>query len=231
MKTKIFISIFLLSFVCLFRAQESNADLQDRQADFPLGGFNGFRQLVFDSLNVDAIKEEGILNTKVSFVVDKEGKLKDIFATGEHDSFNREAERALGTIKHKWIFAVYGGQAKDSKFNLPITLNLLPENNVIKEPPIYPDGGADGFRRAFAQIFDTGKIKGVGTFITVIHFYVETTGTITVDEIEGDNETIKKQAKIAISKVNKKWIPAKLNGNVVRSEKQTFPIKFDLDSF
>ena len=95
--------------------------------NFPDGGINRFRQLVvskikynridpFQHLPVEQARElryivlerrpvpKTILESSLNFIVEVDGTLSEISAKGENQSFNKEIERVVKSIKTKWIF-------------------------------------------------------------------------------------------------------------------------------
>ena len=95
----------------------------DQQADFA-GGLNGFRkkfQEVFDS---ESMEGEGSVKTEVTFVVEKDGSLSQVKATGSNSTLNKEAERAVRAIKGKWTPGKVNGQPVRSRFRFPVTMQF-----------------------------------------------------------------------------------------------------------
>lgn len=95
----------------------------DQAAEFP-GGTNSFRtkfQNNFDSGNLEG---EGSLKTEITFVVEKDGSITQVKATGSNADFNREAEATVKGIRTKWTPGKVNGQPVRSRFRFPVTMNF-----------------------------------------------------------------------------------------------------------
>ena len=96
----------------------------EQQADFP-GGINSFRSKVADNFDSGAMEGgEGTLRTEITFVVERDGSLTQVKATGPNADFNREAERTVKSIRNKWTPAKINGQPVRYRFRLPLTMNF-----------------------------------------------------------------------------------------------------------
>lgn len=96
----------------------------EQQADFP-GGINAFRSKVSDNFDSGAMEGgEGTLRTEITFVVERDGSLTQVKATGPNADFNREAERTVKSIRNKWTPAKINGQPVRYRFRLPLTMNF-----------------------------------------------------------------------------------------------------------
>ena len=96
----------------------------EQQADFP-GGINSFRTKVADNFDSGAMEGgEGTLRTEITFVVERDGSLTQVKATGPNADFNREAERTVKSIRNKWTPAKINGQPVRYRFRLPLTMNF-----------------------------------------------------------------------------------------------------------
>lgn len=99
----------------------SNVDVE---ASF-FGGINAFRSKVqsnFDSSQFEG--QEGIMKTTVTFIVERDGSISNVKATGPDAGFNREAERTVKSIKGKWQPAKFQGQIVRSSFRFPISMQF-----------------------------------------------------------------------------------------------------------
>jgi len=96
----------------------------DQSADFSSGGVNGFRTKFMDNFESSAIEGEGTLSTEITFVVERDGTLSQIKASGSNQDFNREAERTVKSIKTKWIPGKVNGQPVRSRFRFPVKMNF-----------------------------------------------------------------------------------------------------------
>ncbi len=107
----------------------------DKEAVFPDGGVNGFRNLLASKVNTNKINEyenlpkeevkkikklisqkkpisKTTISSVLTFIVEPDGTISDISAKGENQSFNEEIERAVKSIQTKWIPAeVKGGKS------------------------------------------------------------------------------------------------------------------------
>lgn len=97
----------------------------DQEAEFTGGGLNGFRSAFQDNFDNDVMDgDEGTVRTEVTFVVEIDGSISQVKATGPNATFNREAERAVKAIKKKWKPGKKFGEAVRSKFRLPVVMNF-----------------------------------------------------------------------------------------------------------
>lgn len=96
----------------------------EQTAEFP-GGINSFRGKVADNFDTSAMSGgEGTLKTEITFVVERDGSITQVKATGSNSDFNREAERTVKSIRNKWTPAKINGQAVRYRFRLPLTMNF-----------------------------------------------------------------------------------------------------------
>ena len=96
----------------------------DQAADFSGGGINGFRKKFIDGFDNGSVEGEGTLKTEITFVVERDGSLTQVKATGSNSDFNREAERTIKSIKQKWNPGKVNGQPVRSRFRFPISMNF-----------------------------------------------------------------------------------------------------------
>ena len=96
----------------------------DVDADFSVGGIDGFRNRVRENFDTEAVEGEGVLTTTVSFVVEIDGSITQVKATGANADFNREAERVIRSIKTKWEPGKKGNQNVRSRFRFPLTMKF-----------------------------------------------------------------------------------------------------------
>ena len=98
----------------------------DEMAEFP-GGINAFRLKLVNALVLDSVKTlhgENIVKTTLNFVVERDGTFTDVKASGSNISFNKEATRAMKSIKDNWKPAKYEGVAVRSRHRIPLVLNI-----------------------------------------------------------------------------------------------------------
>ena len=113
--------------------------------DFPDGGINGFRELVVSKFNTDKVNPyqhlpieyvkkiqqmilqnkptpDILLMTTVKFIVEPDGSLSNISAKGENQSFNKEIEKVVKSIKTRWIFEEGEGKKMRTPMRMPIKM-------------------------------------------------------------------------------------------------------------
>lgn len=96
----------------------------EQQAEFP-GGINSFRNRVGSNFDTSVMSGgEGTLKTEITFVVERDGTLTQVKATGPNSDFNREAERTVKSIRNKWKPAKINGQSVRYRFRLPLSMNF-----------------------------------------------------------------------------------------------------------
>ena len=95
----------------------------DVEADYGNGGLNGFRAKVAENFDNEAVEGEGVLTTTVKFVVETNGTVSQVKATGSNGDFNREAERVVRSIKG-WKPAKKGGVNVRSYYSLPLKMQF-----------------------------------------------------------------------------------------------------------
>ncbi|MBB1561029.1 MAG: energy transducer TonB [Flavobacteriaceae bacterium] len=95
----------------------------DVEADYGNGGLNGFRAKVAENFDSEAVQGEGMLTTTVKFVVETNGTVSQVKATGANPDFNREAERVVRSIKG-WKPAKKGGVNVRSYYSLPLKMKF-----------------------------------------------------------------------------------------------------------
>ena len=95
----------------------------DVEADYGSGGLNGFRAKVVENFDSEAVQGEGMLTTTVKFVVETNGTVSQVKATGSNPDFNREAERVVRSIKG-WKPAKKGGVNVRSYYSLPLKMKF-----------------------------------------------------------------------------------------------------------
>ncbi len=89
------------------------------------GGIDQFRNQVVQRFNTSAFENTGELyKTSVVFVIEKDGSLSHVKASGPSEKFNKEAERTVRSIRGKWQPAKVGGKAVRSYFNFPVSMQF-----------------------------------------------------------------------------------------------------------
>lgn len=103
--------------------QKKVYDDVEQLAEFP-GGINAFRNRVSSNFDVDSMEGEGSVSTEITFVVERDGSITDVKATGPNRNFNQEAERTIRSIKNKWTPAKINGQSVRYRFRMPLKMNF-----------------------------------------------------------------------------------------------------------
>ncbi|MGS0747721.1 energy transducer TonB [Halpernia sp. GG3] len=99
-------------------------DTVDQSSEFP-GGINAFRSAVSSSFDTSVMSgDEGNVKAEITFVVEKDGSMADIRASGPNSEFNKEAERTVKSIRKKWAPAKVNGQVVRYRYRLPITMQF-----------------------------------------------------------------------------------------------------------
>ena len=68
--------------------------------------------------------DEGVVKSEVTFVVERDGSITDVKATGSNSAMNAEAIRTVKSIKNKWAPAKINGQAVRYRYRLPLTMQF-----------------------------------------------------------------------------------------------------------
>lgn len=96
----------------------------DIEAEF-VGGIDVFRNKVISRFDISAIEgTTNILKTTVMFIVEKDGSISNVKATGPNSDVNFEAEKTIKSIKGKWTPAKLNGEIVRSYFKFPITMRF-----------------------------------------------------------------------------------------------------------
>ena len=67
---------------------------------------------------------EGTLKTTVTFIVERDGSISDVKASGSNSDFNSEAVRTVKVLKLNGSHAKINGQPVRQRFRLPLTMNF-----------------------------------------------------------------------------------------------------------
>lgn len=112
---------------------------------------------------------------------------------------------------------------------------VAPPKVVNNEPVSVVDveanftGGINAFRTKVVQNFNTNNFEGSSDLMkATITFIVEKDGTISNIKANGNDRQFNAEAERTISKIKGKWMPAKLNGENVRSYFK-FPISMQFE--
>ena len=87
---------------------------------------------------------------------------------------------------------------------------------------LFLNGKEDFVEKLKSQISSDALImvKGEESFKSILNFVVERDGTISEIQVSGTNQKFNNAVKIAAKQIKGKWVPAKKNGNSVRSKIQ-----------
>jgi len=97
----------------------------EKRPEYP-GGIDAFRSKVYHIFDSSVLKEDkGIIKTDVAFVVETDGTISDIKASGSSQSFNLEIIRTIRMIKNKWAPALLNGKPVRYMFRLPLTMTFI----------------------------------------------------------------------------------------------------------
>jgi len=96
----------------------------DVEASFT-GGINAFRNKVVNQFDTSVMEgTDGTVKTTVVFIVEKDGTISEVKASGPNADFNRAAEKTIKTVKGKWIPAKLNGENVRSYFKFPISMQF-----------------------------------------------------------------------------------------------------------
>ena len=104
--------------------------------------------------------------------------------------------------------------------------NIPSTETDVEQMAIFPNGGAENFRKLIAENFRENKVQGKGKEFCELTFVIDREGKVTDIKAHGTNESFNKEAIRAISKIKTRWIPAKINNQNVRYR---FRIPLNLD--
>ena len=95
-----------------------------KQPEFP-GGMNEFRKKFSENFDATPLKaSDATLKTTIYFVVEPDGTVNRIIAVGDNDEFNKEAERALKSIKTKYAPAKVNNLVVRHILRMPLSMNF-----------------------------------------------------------------------------------------------------------
>lgn len=138
MKKLIVISVLLFGYFIQAQEVAGTTDLEEldlrknktniynsveKPAYFPKGSLV-FRQKFAKNFKEKNVISKEIEKCELTFIIEKDGTLTDIKASGTNESFNNEAIRAVSKIKDKWIPAEIDGYKVRYRFRLPLTINF-----------------------------------------------------------------------------------------------------------
>ena len=95
----------------------------DQEAEFP-GGLNSFRIKISENFDTSSLKGEGIIKATISFIIERDGSVTDVKVNGSNSDFNKEAEKAVKSIRGRWIPAKINGFPVRQRYKIPMTMNF-----------------------------------------------------------------------------------------------------------
>ena len=97
----------------------------DTEPSFP-GGMSAFRKEFSQNFDTSALEKTdgGTLKTVVYYVVEVDGSIVYVKAIGENESFNKEAERTLKSIKTKYAPAKVNNLVVRHILRMPLSMNF-----------------------------------------------------------------------------------------------------------
>ncbi len=96
----------------------------DVSANF-IGGIDAFRNKVVNQFDTSVMDgASSVVKTTVIFIVEKDGTISEIKATGANPDFNRSAEKTIKAIRGKWVPAKLNGENVRSYFKFPIKMKF-----------------------------------------------------------------------------------------------------------
>ncbi len=90
-----------------------------------IGGIDAFRNKVMNNFDSSGLASDEVMKTTVTFIVERDGTISAIKASGSNTEFNDEAIRTIKSIKGKWIPGKNKkGESVRSYFKFPISMKL-----------------------------------------------------------------------------------------------------------
>ena len=109
------------------RLPEPTSDItssKGQMAEYP-GGMNTLRQQVANLFYIEGVHSEmKTAKALVAFIVEKDGTISNVQASGDNFTFNRQAEIALYSVPQKFTPAVFNGESVRYRFKLPLTMTI-----------------------------------------------------------------------------------------------------------
>lgn len=95
----------------------------DAEAKYP-GGITAIRNFISENIYTENINTEELANltTKVRFVVERDGSVSQVKASGDSASLNRQSEIVLYLLPEKFSPAQINGTPVRSYYSIPITI-------------------------------------------------------------------------------------------------------------
>lgn len=98
----------------------------DHHTYFP-NGTEAFIQRIKNLILLEFLKTEkskNIIKATLSFIIEKDGSMREIKVFGPNKLFNQSVEKAISSINGKWVPARQDGNPLQSKIQIPFSMNL-----------------------------------------------------------------------------------------------------------
>lgn len=184
----------------------------EKVAVFPKGN-NEFRNMISKNFRMENIIGTENIHSEVTFIIAKDGSITDIKATGNNESFNKEAVFAVSMIKEKWIPAEINGQKVRYRIKIPLDIHFENANGTARFP-----NGEDAFKNIISENLKNKNFENQEDDQCLISFVVESSGFVHKINVEGENKKLNKEVKKIISKIKELWEPKYIRGIAVPSE-------------
>lgn len=94
--------------------------------DFPEypGGMNAFRNEVMANFDTDRFSDDKTLKCEVAFIVERDGSISSVNATGTDKNFNMQSELAVYLTKNKFSIPRLNGVPVRFRMRVPLTLSF-----------------------------------------------------------------------------------------------------------
>lgn len=219
MKKFILLFVFFFSGIAFGQVQNGVKHIKEdvtlnkieKTAEFPKG-FSEFRNMIYNNFRIENIQGNEKIHSDITFIVERDGTIVDIKASGSNESFNKEAVYAISKIKEKWIPATIDGVPVRYKFRVPLDITF----EEVGDPAKFPQGN-DVFKKMIVDNFRKEKFQGKGVKKCIISFGVLQNGEISNVQTKGKNKSFNKEVVRAVSKIKEKWIPKFAMGSPVAS--------------
>lgn len=116
-------NVLIFSQTTVVTSKEEVYEMVDKAADFP-GGMTSFRAEFAKNININKIAGKGTFSTEVTFVVERDGTISNLKATGQNPSFNEQAVRAIKKIKTIWSPATVNDVPVRARYRFPAKANI-----------------------------------------------------------------------------------------------------------
>ncbi len=96
----------------------------EKPAYYPLGN-DVFKNTIVKNFKFRNISSPSAKEfCEITFVVERDGTMTEIKASGTNESFNNEAVRAVSKITRKWVPAEINGEKVRYRFRIPLTITM-----------------------------------------------------------------------------------------------------------